>query len=250
MATSLATAGFGTLLKRGDGGVGAGAKASVEWGTSNAKIRIKWGVAGTVGNGKNITVVVSGGSYVYTTLDSTAISITVPTTATVAQVIANLYQQANFDTYWDADFGASPGDGSGTITARTVTPTAGGTDGTEVFTTIAEIRDIVGPQRQQSIIEVTHMESPGAYREYIASLLDAGEVTFPMNFTNVASQTNIIADLENRVRRNFQLVFSASTGTVTYSFAALVTNFEHSFATEDSIMANVTLKVSSNITAS
>lgn len=248
MAVSLATAGYGTLLKRGDGGVGAGAKANVEWGSSNAKIRLKWGVAGTVGNGKNVTVVVSGSSYVYTTVDSTAVSITVPTTATVAQVIANLYQQSGFDSYWDADFGATPGDGSGTITARTVTPTSGGTDGAEVFTTVAECKSYSGPELSQDTIEVTHMESPNAYREYIASLLDAGQFTFDMNFTNVAAQTALITDLESRVRRNFQLVFTASTGTVTWSFAALVLNINFNFQIQEALSAAVTLKLTSSVT--
>lgn len=250
MTTSVATSGFGTLLKRGDGGVGAGVQASVEWGATTAKIRIKWGVAGTVGNGKNITVVVSGSSYVYTILTSSEISITVPTTATVAQVIANLYQQANFALYWSADFGASPGDGSGTITARTVTATSGGTNGTEVFTTVSEIKNLAGPQREQAIIEVTHMESPNSYREYIASLLDAGEVTFGMNFTNVTSQANVISDLESRTVRNFQIVFITAAATKTFSFACLITKVDHSFDMEAAIMANVTLKVTGPITTS
>lgn len=248
MATSVATAGFGTLLKRGDGGVGAGTQASVEWGSGNAKIRIKWGVAGTAGNGKNITVVVSGSSYVYTILTANEISITVPTTATVAQVIANLEQQAVFDANWSADFGATPGDGSGTITARTVTATSGGTNGTEVFTTIAELKSIVGPQLGQDVIEVTHMESPNAYREYIASLLDAGEMSATMNFTNVASQSAVITDLENRTRRNFQLVFVTAAATLTYSFAALVTGFEFNFQIEEAIAADLTLKITGPVT--
>ena len=250
MATSVATSGFGTLIKIGDGGVGAGAQANVEWGSGNAKIRIKWGTAGTDGNGKNITVVVSGSSYVYTTLTSSEISITVPTTATVAQVIANLEQQAVFDQYWAADFGATPGDGSGTITARTVTATSGGTNGTEVFATIAEAKSISGPQRQQSLIEVTHMESPNYYREYLPSLLDAGEVTFDVNWTNIAAQVALITDLEARTKRNFKLVFIASTGTVTYSFSGYITNIEHNFQMEEAISASMTIKITSSVTVS
>lgn len=250
MPASVATSGFGSLFKRGDGGVGAGAQASVEWGTTNAKIRIKWGVAGTVGNGKNITVVVSGSSYVYTILTSSEISITVPTTATVAQVIANLYQQAVFAQYWAADFGASPGDGSGTITARTVTATSGGTNGTEVFATISEVRNITGPERGQSLIETTHMESTGAYREYLASLLDAGEINLEVNWTEVASQVAIVTDLENRTKRNFQLVFITAAATKTYSFAGFVTKVGQSFAIEQQISASITIKISGQVTVS
>jgi len=249
MATSVATSGFGTLLKVGDGGVGAGAKASVEWGTSNQKIRLKWGTAGTVGNGKNITVVVSGSSYVYTTVSESAISITVPTTATVAQVIANLYQQSNFDLYWDGDFGATPGDGSGTITARTVTPTAGATAGTEVFTAISEVKNIEGGfGGSLDVTEVTHMTSPNEYREYIASLKDGDEISFDVNWLHDAAQASLLTDRENRTRRNFQLLFETAGGNVQSTFAAFVTQIGPSFQMEEAIGATISLKVTGPFT--
>lgn len=247
MGVSLATLGFATLIKMGDGGVGAGSKANVEWGASNTKIRIKWKANGTVGNGKNITVVVSGSSFVYTTLDSTAISITAPTTATVAQVIANLYQQANFDTYWDADFGATPGDGSGTITARTVTATSGGTNGTEVFATIAEVGDISGPSREAGLVEVTHQESPNFFKEYIPGLLDSGTITFPMNFINSAAQLAVFTAYGARTKTNFQLVSNLATGSKTDSFAGYITNVEMGYPKEGAITANVTIKITGPI---
>lgn len=247
MATSVATYGFGSLLKRGDGGVGAGVQSFKTWGTSNTSIRIKVKTAGAAGNGRSITVASSGASFVLTTLTQTAISITIPTTATVAQVIAWLYAQANFNLYWDADYN-SVGDGSGVCPAQTVTTTAGGSDGTEIFTTVSELKTIGGPQFSQGTTEVTHMESPNAYREYIATLLDAGEISSEMNFTNVAAQTNLIVDLENRVRRNFQLTFVTAAGTATWSFSGLVTNFEPNFAIEDAISASVTIKITGPVT--
>ncbi len=248
MSATTVTSGFGVLLKRGDGGVGAGAKAFVEWGTTTAKIRIKWKVAGTVGNGKNITVAVSGSSFVLTTLDSTAISITVPTTATVALVIAWLYQQTNFDTYWDADYGATPGDGTGTITARTVTATAGGTEGTEIFTTVAEVTGIGGPGGSLELIDATHMESPSAFREYIASLRDSGELSVDLNFLpNNVGQRGFRTDMVNGTRRNWQLVWTDSPAT-TWAFAGFVTGFEPSAAIDDKLAASATIKVTGPIT--
>ncbi len=207
MAISSAIKAFGTLFARGDGGVGAGTPGFVEWGTTNAKIRIKWGVAGIAGNGKNITVVVSGSVYSMS-ITTSSISITVPTTATVAQVIANLEQVPLFDQYWQADFGASPGDGSGTITARTVTPTAGGTDGAEVFTTLAEIRNISGPDLSQGTNEVTHMESPSRAREYIAGLLEAGQISLDMGFIpGLAGHQQLITDMAGGARRNWKVTW-------------------------------------------
>lgn len=231
------------MLKRGDSGVGAGTAAFVEWGTSNQKIRIKRAVAGTAGNGKNITVVVSGSSYITTTLTADAISITVPTTATVAAVVAFLYQSEVFQANWDADYGATPGDGTGTITARTVTPTASGANGTEIFATVAEVKNLSGPNMAAAVIDVTNMDSQNNTREFITSLIDPGEMSFTVNFLpgNVGQQ-DIINDLKNRVRRNYQLVWTDQAAT-TWNFAGLVTSFQPSSATEDALQASITIKV-------
>lgn len=240
---SSATSGFGTLLKRGDSGVGAGTAAFVEWGTSDAKIRIKWHKAGTAGNGKNITVAVSGSSFVTTTISSTAVSITAPTTATVAQVIAYLYANETFQEFWDADYGATPGNGSGTITARTVTATASGANGTEVFTTIAEVKTISGPNMSASVIDVTNMDSQDNTREFITSLIDPGELSFTLNFLPGNTQhQDIITDMQERNRINYQLVWTDTAGT-TWSFQGIVTSFQPSSATEDALTASVTIKV-------
>lgn len=231
------------MLKRGDGGVGAGTPGFVEWGTSNQKIRIKRAVAGTAGNGKNITVAVSGSVYVKTTLTADAISITVPTTATVAAVVAYLYQDEVFQQYWDADYGATPGDGTGTITARTVTPTAGGTAGTELFTTVAEVKNLSGPNMAAAVIDVTNMDSQNNTREFITSLIDPGEMSFSVNFLpGDTGQQDIINDLKNRTRRNYQLVWTNQAAT-TWNFQGLVTSFQPSSATEEALMASITIKV-------
>lgn len=243
MPASNARPGFGVKFLIGDGGVGAGVQASVEWGTTTAKIRIKWKVAGTVGNGKNITVVVSGSSYVYTTLSSTAISITVPTTATVAQVISNLYQQANFALYWDADFGASPGDGSGTITARTVTPTAGGTDGTEVFTELAEVVDVPGVGVSHRTDEVTHMSSPNGWAEHIGlGVKEQKSFSLAMNFVaNDTAQVGLFQTyIASGAKRNYRIQFT-DTNLTRVTFAAIITETDISHPRDSKADISVTV---------
>lgn len=245
MPASVATSGFGCILKKGDGGVGAGTKAAVEWGTSNQKIRIKAKTAGLAGNGKNITVVVSGASFINTAVDATQVSITAPTTATVAQVVAYLYSIAAFDQYWDADYGATPGDGSGTITARTVTATSGGTDGAEVFTNVAEVKSIQGPNTQTQVIDVTHMESDNATREFLPTLIDPGELSFNVNFLpgNV-THTGLRTDQKNRTKRNWKLLFTNAAAT-TYSFAGYVTGVNITAEIEGVLQGAISIKLTS-----
>lgn len=118
--------------------------------------------------------------------------------------------------------------------------------GTEVFTTIAEVKDISGPSLKLDTEEVTSHSSTGGWREYIATLLDAGEVTFDVNFipTNAThSQTSgLLKDLKNKTLRNFQLVFS-NVGATTWAFSAFVTGFEPAEPVEGVLAASVTLKI-------
>jgi len=245
MTASVATSGLGCLLKKGDSGVGAGTKASVEWGTTTAKIRIKAKTAGLAGNGKNITVVVSGSSFVNTAIDSTQVSITAPTSATVAMVIAYLYTVAAFDLYWDADYGATPGDGTGTITARTVTATSGGLDGTEAFTIVAEVKSISGPNTQTAVVDVTHMLSDNNTREFLPTLIDPGDMSFNVNFLpGNATHSGIRTDQKNRTKRNWKLIYTDSAAT-TYSFAGYVTGCNITAEIEGVLMAALTIKLTS-----
>jgi predicted secreted protein len=94
--------------------------------------------------------------------------------------------------------------------------------------------------------DVTHHGSPGGWREYVGTLLSAGEITFDLNFVPTDAthnpSTGLIADLKNRVKRNFKLVFP-DAGATTWSFAALVTGFEPEESVDGILNASVTLQV-------
>ena len=116
----------------------------------------------------------------------------------------------------------------------------------ESFTTIAEVKDISGPSLSLATEEITNHSSPGGWREFIGTLLDAGEVTFDINFIPTHSthnaSTGLIADMVNKVKRNFQLVFP-DAGNTTWNFTALITGFELSEPVEGTLSASVTLRI-------
>jgi hypothetical protein len=118
--------------------------------------------------------------------------------------------------------------------------------GTEVFTSIAEVGDISGPALKMDTQDVTSHVSPGAFRERVPGLLDAGEVTFSLSFLPTAAtqsqSTGLIRDLRNRTKRNFQLVFP-DAGSTTWSFAAYVTAFSPKEPVEGKLSADVTLTI-------
>jgi hypothetical protein len=116
----------------------------------------------------------------------------------------------------------------------------------ETFTTIAEVLDIGGPELELGTEESTSHDSPGGWREHVGTLLSAGEVTFDVNFIPTHAthnpSTGLIADMVNRVKRNFKLVFPDAAAT-TWSFAALVTKLGPAEPVEGKLEASVTLQV-------
>jgi len=118
---------------------------------------------------------------------------------------------------------------------------------TEVFTTIAEVMDISGPSQTMATAETTSQTSANKARTFIGTVLDGGEVTFDINYEPAGAThdqtTGLIKDQTDLTVRNFELVFP-DPATTTWSFAALVTNFEPTAPVDGALTASVTLKVS------
>jgi len=118
--------------------------------------------------------------------------------------------------------------------------------GPETFTSIAELTSVSGPNLSMDTIDVTHMGSANAYREFIAGLKDGGDVSMDVNFLPADATQNmaagIMADLDARTKRNFQVVWSDTAATV-WSFSAFVTGFSPSSSLGDKLSATITLKI-------
>ena len=96
----------------------------------------------------------------------------------------------------------------------------------EAFTSILEVTNITGPGFSLDLQEVTSMESPSAWREFIATLKNAGEVNFDFNLSPAqATHTALRDTLVNRTRRNWKMVFT-DTAPTTWSFTGFLTAFQ------------------------
>jgi predicted secreted protein len=117
---------------------------------------------------------------------------------------------------------------------------------TENFTTVTEVASIGGPNLEQEIIDVSNHDTPGGWREKIGGLLNAGQVTFTINYNPVDpthdAGTGLISDLVNRIKRNFELVFP-DAGATKWSFTALVAAFSASEPIDDKVSADITLEL-------
>ena len=116
----------------------------------------------------------------------------------------------------------------------------------EVFTAIAEINSIDGPNKSRGTIDVTSLDSTGGYREFIASFRDAGEVTLDMNFTR-DGYVDINTDFEGSALVNYQIILP-DTNNTQLDFAGLVTNLGMAVPLDDKVTQKVTIKVSGQVT--
>lgn len=118
------------------------------------------------------------------------------------------------------------------------------------------LKDVAGPKVKKTTIDVTTHDSTGGYNEFIASLKDGQEVTFPIELDPTSNQHDetptvvgvnagglkyLLEEVNNP--RNMKLVLPTSP-TTKISFGGLVTGYEPDLKVLGSIMANITIKVS------
>lgn len=117
----------------------------------------------------------------------------------------------------------------------------------EVFTSVAEvIGPITGPGIGVDSVEVTDTESPNTHREYIPGLVDAGEISFDMNFLpqdSTQDETNgLISLAQARTTKNFQIVYS-DTSNSTWAITGFITSLEPTAPIDDRATMSCTIKI-------
>ena len=128
----------------------------------------------------------------------------------------------------------------------------------EYFTRVGRIGDVSGPNVTADTIETTTHDTEdleGGYKEFITSLKDGGEVTFPIMFDPTSEEHNESATdpgvaagglkylIESREKRNMRLVLPSSP-KYRLSFKGVLTQWGGDFKVQGAMMANITIKVS------
>lgn len=119
----------------------------------------------------------------------------------------------------------------------------------EIFTTIFEVIEIGEIAAKADFVEVTHMESPNSFKEYIQGLKDGGSISFKVNFiAGNATHTGLVDDQDAGTSRNWKIVLPASQSNATFSFSGAVESFSVSPALDNKISCSFSIKVSGKIT--
>lgn len=112
-------------------------------------------------------------------------------------------------------------------------------------TTIADVKDISGPNFSRGTIDCTSHSSASGWKEFVTGMKENGEVSFSINFDPTAAthayNTGLLDDFIDGTLQTFTLTFPDST---VWSFTAYVTAFGVTEPVEGVLGANVTLKLS------
>jgi len=111
---------------------------------------------------------------------------------------------------------------------------------TEVFTTLdAEVTSITPFGYTREAIDATHMQSPDSFKEYIAGLMDAGEVSIEMSFVPSSSDPLVAALVAGA--QNYQILFPS---VATFTFRAICTSYSPTAPVDGKMTASAAFKIS------
>ena len=112
----------------------------------------------------------------------------------------------------------------------------------EVFTDVAEVTQITPPNFSRDTVDVTHMQSPEKWREWVPALKDAGEVEIIINWIpGDATQDRLFLSFNDDTSNNFRITFPNAE---VWNFLAMCTGFAAEDPIDDKMQATVTFKLS------
>lgn len=115
---------------------------------------------------------------------------------------------------------------------------------TELFTTIANVQTISGPNRTRETIDVTAHDSVDAYMEFLGGLKDGGEVALEINYDPTETTHDLDGDFMDVDPRNYQVVILPDTiDEYTWDFAGVLTELGDEFPYDDKMSRSLTVKV-------
>ena len=117
--------------------------------------------------------------------------------------------------------------------------------GSGAYNAIAEIDNLTPPNEKADVLDATNFDSPDAYKEFIAGMVDPGELKFDMNFLpGSASEGYILAARAARVAYGGKVTFP---GGQVWTFKLLVLEYAPAVPADKKMTCQVSGKVSGSI---
>jgi predicted secreted protein len=122
----------------------------------------------------------------------------------------------------------------------------GGLLSTDPYVNLHEVVSFEAPNDTAEEIDVTHLESPGGRKEFIAGMVDSGEATATLNWRPdiYSEQALLRSDQADRALRYWQFVLPSSMETIT--FRAFVKGMKPAVTSNGALTMAVTFRVSTS----
>jgi predicted secreted protein len=124
----------------------------------------------------------------------------------------------------------------------------------ETFSAISEVQMVDFTGSKVDLVDVTHAQSPNARREYIATLIDDGEMTFTANFIpGDLTQTGLQTVYSNRAVRDWRVLLPGATSPSTvgplgeFTFSGIVTSIDHGLPFDKEAKLSVKVKITGQL---
>lgn len=112
--------------------------------------------------------------------------------------------------------------------------------GTPAYTTIQEVTDINPGNDTVDLIDATHMASPGRRREFVAGLVDGGDLSVEVNFVpGSASDILIRTYLSTGASENHRITFPNNARV---TVAGIITGYDRQAPIDGKMAATITVK--------
>jgi predicted secreted protein len=116
------------------------------------------------------------------------------------------------------------------------------------YTTIAEVLKINRSGSKSDMADVTNMDSPSNFREFLPTLLDSGEVSFDCNFIPGSSiQATLLSDFNNQTLSPWKIELPGGTEG-NWTFNAYVISDDFDLPIDKQATKSVKLKITGPVT--
>ena len=116
----------------------------------------------------------------------------------------------------------------------------GTTIGIATHTQVGNVISISGPDQTRDAIDISTMDSSNKWREFIPGMIDAGEVTFDVNYDGSASgEANFLEAAITSTAATWTITFP---DTSTWACSGFITSLGHAIPFDDKITQPVGIK--------
>ena len=119
------------------------------------------------------------------------------------------------------------------------------------YSAIGQVRSISGPTVKPKIVEITTHDTPGFWSRKLAVLIDAGDISFEVNFDKADAThsftTGMWKQLVGLIESGLRMVFPNTAGTLT--FLGYLGQHEFNVPVDNVLSAKIQIAITDVITA-